>query len=216
VYNLNYAPTTLGVQSWREIICGGTRTKKVEYYWSRGVLPSVVCLSECDREASILRKPWPTRGCYVIGIKSLFYLVINSLLCNLLGSDRRLGQAYTFHYKATNRRTLNMEAVISAEILTATYYWTTLYHIDTETGNMHKVFRGFLQFLQKNTVILITCLLVPYHWHVVSKTIMVIEYVQSTLLTVQLNKTIEINLNTICKSPRRSQYTTFDETQILY
>jgi hypothetical protein len=32
VYNLNYAPTTLGVQSWREITCGGTWTKKVEYH----------------------------------------------------------------------------------------------------------------------------------------------------------------------------------------
>jgi hypothetical protein len=31
MYNLNYTPTTLGVQSWREIISGGTRTKKVEY-----------------------------------------------------------------------------------------------------------------------------------------------------------------------------------------
>jgi hypothetical protein len=30
---MNYVPTTLGVQSWREIISGGTRTKKVEYHW---------------------------------------------------------------------------------------------------------------------------------------------------------------------------------------
>jgi hypothetical protein len=29
MYNLNYTPTTLGVQSWREIISGGTRTKKL-------------------------------------------------------------------------------------------------------------------------------------------------------------------------------------------
>jgi hypothetical protein len=32
MYNLNYAPTILGVQSWREIISGGTRTKSVEYH----------------------------------------------------------------------------------------------------------------------------------------------------------------------------------------
>jgi hypothetical protein len=31
MYNLNYAPTTLGVQSCREIISGGTRTKKFQY-----------------------------------------------------------------------------------------------------------------------------------------------------------------------------------------
>ena len=28
---------------------------------SRGVLPSGVCV--CDREASIMRRPWPTEGC---------------------------------------------------------------------------------------------------------------------------------------------------------
>jgi hypothetical protein len=33
---------------------------------SRGVLPIVVCL-ECDREASIMRRPWSTRGCCAIG-----------------------------------------------------------------------------------------------------------------------------------------------------
>jgi hypothetical protein len=36
MYNLNYTPTTLGVQTWTEIISGGTRTKKVEYHWSGG------------------------------------------------------------------------------------------------------------------------------------------------------------------------------------
>jgi hypothetical protein len=35
MYNLNYTPTTLGVQSLREIISGGTQTKKVEYHCSR-------------------------------------------------------------------------------------------------------------------------------------------------------------------------------------
>jgi hypothetical protein len=34
MYNLNYTPTNLGVQSWREIISGGMRTKKVEYHCS--------------------------------------------------------------------------------------------------------------------------------------------------------------------------------------
>jgi hypothetical protein len=37
MYNLHYVPTTLGVQSWREIISGGTQTKKVEYHWSTGL-----------------------------------------------------------------------------------------------------------------------------------------------------------------------------------
>jgi len=29
--------------------------------------PAECGLSECDREASIMRRPWPTRGCYVMG-----------------------------------------------------------------------------------------------------------------------------------------------------
>jgi hypothetical protein len=29
---------------------------------SRGVLP-ILCVSEYDREASIMRRPWPTTGC---------------------------------------------------------------------------------------------------------------------------------------------------------
>ena len=30
---------------------------------SRGFLPSVECLSECDQEVLTMRRPWPTRGC---------------------------------------------------------------------------------------------------------------------------------------------------------
>jgi hypothetical protein len=37
MYNLNYTPTTFGVQSRREIISGGTGTKKVEYHCSSGL-----------------------------------------------------------------------------------------------------------------------------------------------------------------------------------
>jgi hypothetical protein len=29
----------------------------------RGPTECVVCVSECDREASIIRWPWPTKGC---------------------------------------------------------------------------------------------------------------------------------------------------------
>jgi hypothetical protein len=29
MYNLNYTPTTVGIQSWREILSGDTRTKTV-------------------------------------------------------------------------------------------------------------------------------------------------------------------------------------------
>jgi hypothetical protein len=47
--NLNYAPTTLGLRSRREIISGATRTKKVEYHMSRGALTGCACVTECDQ-----------------------------------------------------------------------------------------------------------------------------------------------------------------------
>jgi hypothetical protein len=44
MYNLHYVPTTLGVQSWREIISGGTWTKTVEYHWSKASKLIIMCL----------------------------------------------------------------------------------------------------------------------------------------------------------------------------
>jgi hypothetical protein len=41
---------------------------------SREVLPSVVCLNECDRETSIIGRPWPTLGCCAIGKKGLILI----------------------------------------------------------------------------------------------------------------------------------------------
>jgi hypothetical protein len=35
----------------------------------RGVLQIVACLTECDRESSIMRRPWPTRAVVPRGIK---------------------------------------------------------------------------------------------------------------------------------------------------
>jgi hypothetical protein len=29
--------------------------------------PAECGVSECDRDASVMRRPWPTRGCYVMG-----------------------------------------------------------------------------------------------------------------------------------------------------
>jgi hypothetical protein len=39
VCNLNYIPTTLGMQSLKEIASGGTTTRKAEYDWSRWPVP---------------------------------------------------------------------------------------------------------------------------------------------------------------------------------
>jgi hypothetical protein len=40
--------------------CVGLITRREECY-------RVWCVSECDREASIMRRPWPARGCCVVG-----------------------------------------------------------------------------------------------------------------------------------------------------
>jgi len=40
-------------------------------HFSRGVLPSVVCITECDREASIMKGPWLIRA--VATLKTLIF-----------------------------------------------------------------------------------------------------------------------------------------------
>jgi hypothetical protein len=44
--------------------------------------PTECGVSECDREASIMRGPWPTGGCYTTGKKS--DSVCNSILIIIL------------------------------------------------------------------------------------------------------------------------------------
>jgi hypothetical protein len=44
------------------MLSGRERSLRRAGHLSRGVLPSVVCLNECDREASTVRRPWPIRG----------------------------------------------------------------------------------------------------------------------------------------------------------
>jgi hypothetical protein len=38
------------------------------------------CVSECDREASIIRSPWPTGGCCAMGKKCVICLKVNRLI----------------------------------------------------------------------------------------------------------------------------------------
>jgi hypothetical protein len=39
---------------------------------SRGVLPSAVCLFECDCGASIMWRPWPTRDFCATGKRNIY------------------------------------------------------------------------------------------------------------------------------------------------
>jgi hypothetical protein len=55
-----------GYLSLENVVCCHVESLRRADHTSRGVLPSVVCL-KCDREASIMWRPWPTRGCYAIG-----------------------------------------------------------------------------------------------------------------------------------------------------
>ena len=45
------------------VCCYVERSLRQAGHSSRGVLPGKVCDIECDREASITRRPWTTRGC---------------------------------------------------------------------------------------------------------------------------------------------------------
>ena len=52
--------------SWISVSCDccvllGRGLRRADHS-SRGVLPSVVSVTECDRESSTVRRPWPTRG----------------------------------------------------------------------------------------------------------------------------------------------------------
>jgi hypothetical protein len=50
-----------------------------------------VCgVSECDREASILRGPWPTRGCRATGKKD----VISEIIISQMGMQNDFGTAF--------------------------------------------------------------------------------------------------------------------------
>jgi hypothetical protein len=62
MYNLNYAPTILGVQSRREIKSGGTRTKKVEYHCIRGCLQlKVGLLNELKKVTRVIYSGVPLK-----------------------------------------------------------------------------------------------------------------------------------------------------------
>ena len=52
--------TGMNVFSWK--FCQVESLRQADHT-SRGVLPSVACLNECDREVLITKRPWPTRGC---------------------------------------------------------------------------------------------------------------------------------------------------------
>jgi hypothetical protein len=58
MYNLHYVSTTLGVQSWKEIISGGTRTKNVEYHWFKQPRSVLLSLKILQSQRSILILLW--------------------------------------------------------------------------------------------------------------------------------------------------------------
>jgi hypothetical protein len=51
------------------------------HHSSRGVLPSVVCKTECDRESLIMRRPWLTMGCCAMVKKYISDVHCVGLIC---------------------------------------------------------------------------------------------------------------------------------------
>jgi hypothetical protein len=48
-------------------MCCRSRSMRRADHSSRGFVPSVVCLNECDRVTSLKKGTWPTRGFCAIG-----------------------------------------------------------------------------------------------------------------------------------------------------
>jgi len=118
----------------------------------------------------------------------VLFLIVNCLVGNIMGLDFP-----AVYYEAINKKTLNIEAVFSSETLVATCCNTPC-RIDTETSNTPKVFEfSLFQFLRDSSGIFFTCLLVRYHYHILSKMIVEFDYVLSTFLIAPLNNTVEIN-----------------------
>jgi hypothetical protein len=58
LYNLNYTPIALGVQSWREITSGRVREQKnIEYHWGRGLGEPRSRSGSCEEEKNRLPQP---------------------------------------------------------------------------------------------------------------------------------------------------------------
>jgi hypothetical protein len=58
-------------------LCVGLITRPEESY-------RLWCVSECDREASIMRKPWLIRGCCAMGVGEYIYIYIYTIKLTLL------------------------------------------------------------------------------------------------------------------------------------
>ena len=67
----------------------------------RGVLPSVVCPTQCKYEASIIR-PWPPRGCFAINNLYKCSLFIAVQKFRMLSCDFTLKQRTLFHLFTLN------------------------------------------------------------------------------------------------------------------
>ena len=45
-----------------------------------GALPSLACLTECNRGMLIMRSTWPSKGCYVMGGKKHYFVIFRPSL----------------------------------------------------------------------------------------------------------------------------------------
>jgi hypothetical protein len=50
-------------------VCCQVEFAESGYHLSRIVLPTVMCMTKCDREISITGRTWPTRGCFALNKK---------------------------------------------------------------------------------------------------------------------------------------------------
>jgi hypothetical protein len=63
-------PPGHGCLSLVSVVCCQVEISELGWSLVRKSVPSVVCLNECDSETSIMRRPWPTSGCWAMEKKS--------------------------------------------------------------------------------------------------------------------------------------------------
>ena len=64
-----------GCLSLVSVVCFQVEVSASADHSSRGVFSGVVCVTECGREASIMRRPWSIRGCCAMSRKVTDFLV---------------------------------------------------------------------------------------------------------------------------------------------
>jgi len=72
------SPLGLASLSVVSVVCCQVEVPALWCSLIQGISTEVMCLTECDSETPIMRRPWPSRECYAME-KSVFYRVVHEM-----------------------------------------------------------------------------------------------------------------------------------------